>query len=66
MADIPESAYHRAEVMLDEAKEYLPIGGALPEDEGGHPIPYAQVLATAGLGQAILALCDELRERHGT
>jgi hypothetical protein len=37
--------------------------GALPPEEGGDPIRYAQVVATAGLGTAILALCDELRSQ---
>lgn len=39
------------------------MGGALPPEEGGDPIPYAQVVATAGLGHALLALCDELRRQ---
>jgi hypothetical protein len=63
MADVPESTYHRAFLLLDDAKEYLPVGGAIPE-EGGDPIGYAQALATAGLGHAILALCDELRSQR--
>lgn len=58
-----ESTYYRAQQLLDDAKEYLPVGGAIAA-EGAEPIPYAQVLATAGLGTAILALCDELRLRR--
>jgi len=53
-----ESAYDQARKALEDAIEYLPVGGALPDE--GEPIPYAQVCATVGLGQAILALRDEL------
>jgi hypothetical protein len=63
MTDQPMSAYHRAFLLLEDAKEYLPIGGALPKEEGGDPIAYAQVLATSGLAHAVLALCEELASR---
>lgn len=55
-----ESTYQRARNLLLDAKEYLPSGGAIAE-EGGDPLGYAQVLAAAGLGTAILALCEELQ-----
>ncbi len=55
-----ESSYHRAESLLADAIEYLPVGGALQE-EGNNPMGYAQVVAIAGLGTAILALAEELR-----
>lgn len=54
-----ESSYHRAESLLADAIEYLPVGGALQE-EGNNPMGYAQVVAIAGLGTAILALAEEL------
>jgi hypothetical protein len=55
-----ETTYTRAQALLDEAREYLPVGGAQLEP-GNDPVAYAQVVATAGVGTAILALCDELR-----
>jgi len=55
-----ESTYHRAETLLADAIEYLPVGGALQE-EGNNPVGYAQVVAIAGLGSAVLALAEELR-----
>lgn len=58
-----ETTYARAQELLDEARGYLPVGGAVPEP-GNDPIAYAQVVATAGVGTAILALCDELRLRR--
>jgi hypothetical protein len=56
-----ENAYTLAQKALSDAIEYLPLGGALPDE--GDPIPYAQVCATVGVGQAILALCEELHEQ---
>lgn len=58
-----ETTYTRAQELLDEAREGLPVGGALPES-GNDPVAYAQVLATVGVGTAILALCDQLRLEH--
>jgi hypothetical protein len=36
----------------------------VPERDDEGPTAYSQALATAGLGMAILALCDELRAQH--
>jgi hypothetical protein len=58
-----ETTYERADELLDEARGYLPVDGAVPEP-GHDPVAHAQVVATIGVGTAILALCDQLRLQH--
>lgn len=63
MARIPPDAgsYHRATLILEDALKATqdPPGQAVD----GDPQVYAQTLAAIGLGEAMLALCDELRNR---
>ena len=58
-----ESARTRAERLLHDAEDYMPKSDVPERDDEG-PTAYSQALATAGLGMAILALCDELRAQH--
>jgi hypothetical protein len=58
VSDLPDSQYQQAYTILRNASDMaseVTVGG-------DQPLTPAQVLATIGVGHAILALCDEVHE----